>query len=363
MTIFDGPILEIDLSRIVANYRTLQSHFSGAECAAVVKANAYGLGAEAVSTALADAGCQSFFVATLEEGIALRSMLPDRRIAVFHGVGHGEAMAFLHHHLIPVLNSPQQIERWREVARANPNASSILHVDSAMARLGLTSSEWTALAAQPDVIRECQISLLMSHLACASEPKHPQNAQQLERFESARAAFPTLPCSLANSAGIFLGAPYHYQLARPGCSLYGITPDSSRPNPVQNVVRLSAPILQIRTLDSAQSIGYGATVERPAGSRIATVAIGYADGIFRCLSNQLSGYVGDIQVPLVGRVTMDMLSFDVSAVPEGQMSDRIVLIDDRQDVDAIASLANTIGYEVFTRLGRRVRREYVEMAA
>lgn len=361
---FDGPVLRIDLARIVGNYRTIQAAYSGAECAAVVKANAYGLGAEPVAQALAAAGCLTFFVATLDEGIALRESLPDRRIVVLHGVGHGEAMAFAHHRLIPVLNSPQQIERWRDVARSQADLPSVLHVDTAMARMGLTESEWRRLAADPDLLRDCQISLLMSHLACASDPAHPLNAEQLIRFEAARAAFPDLPCSLAQSGGIFLGPRWHYQLARPGCSLYGITPNAALPNPVRNVVELSAPILQIRTLDSAQSIGYGATVERPTGTRIATVAIGYADGIFRSLSNNLSGFVGDVQVPLVGRVTMDMLTFDISAVPEAALAQhhRITLIDERQDVDAVADKAGTIGYEIFTRLGRRVRRDYVEAA-
>lgn len=358
---FDGPTLTINLSALIANYRLLAGHFSGEECGAVVKANAYGVGADEVSEALAKAGCNTFFVATLEEGIALRRLLPERRIAVFHGVGQGEALAFVNHKLIPVLNSPQQIERWRDVARDHVNAVSILHVDTAMARLGLTQSEWKKLASEPQTIADCRISLLMSHLACASEPEHTVNQQQRLLFEEAKAAFPELPTSFANSSGIFLGKEWHGNLGRPGCSLYGITPNASQPNPMHQVAELSAPIIQLRTLDKDQDIGYGATESRPRGAKLATIAIGYADGIFRTLTGRLHGFIGDYKIPLVGRVTMDMLVFDVSAVPEGLLNDtgRITIIGKHQPVDTIADLADTIGYEVFCRLGRRVKRVYV----
>ena len=363
--LFDGPQLRVHLNKVVENYRILSEQFAGQECAAVVKANAYGLGAEDVSQALADAGCQTFFVATLEEGVALRAILPERRIAVFHGVGPGEGLAFINHQLIPVLNSPQQIERWREIATEHKDAKSILHVDTAMARLGLTETEWNKLQETPELVNDCQMSLLMSHYACAPDPDHLSNAMQIELFEKARAAFPNLPCSLANSAGVFLDEDWHYHLARPGCSLYGITPNASKPNPMQNVVELSAPIIQLRTLDRDQAVGYGATQELKKGSRLATIAIGYADGVFRGLSHKLHGFFGEHKVPLVGRVTMDMLVFDVTSVPESQLNeaDRIVLIDERQTVDDIAQMMDTIGYEVFTRMGRRIRRIYEGGAA
>lgn len=360
MQSFDGPRLHISLDKLVENYRLLASKFTGPECAAVVKANAYGLGVEAIAPALAAAGCQTFFVATLEEGIALRQILPDRKIAVFHGVGAGEALAFVNHRLIPVLNSIEQMERWREVAKDHRDSLSILHVDTAMARLGLTQTEWMRVAQSPQWIEECQISLLMSHLACASEPEHPANRQQLDLFLHAKQVLPDLPISLANSSGIFLGKDWHGDLARPGCSLYGITPHTSHPNPMKNIVELSAPIIQIRTLDRDQTIGYGGTCERKKGARLATVALGYADGLSRLLSNRLQAYVGRYKVPLVGRVSMDMMIFDVSDIPEGQLQQvgRVVVIDDRQQVDDIAQLADTIGYEVFTRLGRRIKRSY-----
>lgn len=360
MQSFDGPRLHIHLDKLVENYRILSDAFTGPECGAVVKANAYGLGVEEVALALAQAGCQSFFVATLEEGIALRQLLPERRIAVFHGVGPGEALAFINHKLIPVLNSPKQIERWRSVSREHADTPSILHVDTAMARLGLTQTEWEALAQDRVVLEECQVCLLMSHLACASELEHPSNQIQLELFAKAKADFPELPTSFANSSGVFLGPEWHGDLARPGCSLYGITPNADKPNPVRNVVELSAPIIQVRELDRDQAVGYGAICDLKKGTRVAAIAIGYADGVQRLLTGKLFGFVGETKVPLVGRVTMDMLTFDVSGVAEGQLNeaDRIVVIDERQTVDDIAQMTDTIGYEVFTRLGRRVKRTH-----
>ncbi len=358
---FTAPTLTVDLSAITANYHLLREQFHGAECAAVVKANAYGLGVEAVAPALAQAGCQTFFVATLAEGIQLRRVLPERKIAVFHGVGEGEELAFVNHRLIPVLNSPAQIRRWRPIGAQHPEAASILHVDTAMARLGLTRHEWHAVAEEPDLVAECRVSALMSHLACASDPDHAVNAEQKQLFAEARDRFAGLPTSFVNSSGIFLDRSFHCDLARPGCSLYGITPNAARPNPMHQVAELSAPILQVRTLDRKQTIGYGAIHTRPEGTRIATVALGYADGVFRTLTGKLQGFVDNYAVPLLGRVTMDMLSFDVSDVPEQvlEQAGRITVLGPQQTVDDIAAMAETIGYEVFSRLGQRVRREYV----
>jgi alanine racemase len=359
---FDGPTLEIDLSRLVANYALLRARFTGAECAAVVKANAYGLGVDAVAPALADAGCQSFFVATLQEAIQLRSLVPDRKIAVFHGVGEGEELAFINHQLIPILNSPQQIARWQKVADTQEDRPAILHLDTGMARLGLTHAELLALP--EDTPERCQLSLIMSHLACSSDMEHPQNHAQLDQFIRAAERFPELPTSLCNSGGIFLGEAFHDDLARPGCALYGIHPGDAADSPMQPVVRLSAPIIQIRALDDEQPVGYGASQTLPKGAKLATVALGYADGIHRHLSHKLCGYIGGIKVPLVGRVTMDLLTFDISALTDEAMqkATRIEMMNEAQTVNDIAVAANTIGYEVLTSLGARVRREYTEWA-
>ncbi len=401
---FITPTLTVSLPAIVGNWQTLHAQFTGDECAAVVKADAYGLGMLPVAQALALAGCHTFFVATLEEAIALRSSLPDVRILVFHGVGRGEEFAFAAHRLIPVLSSLQQIERWKPVAAEHVHAVSALHIDTAMARMGLQPEEFTRLIAQePTALEACRVGLLMSHLACAPEAEHTLNARQLALFNHARALAPSIPASLCNSGGIFLPRDYHFNLARPGCSLYGIAPQShplplrgragvgaseAQPvgasearaeiynaphltsprrgegkNPMQQVATWQAPILTVRTIEQEQTVGYGATATAAKGTRIATVASGYADGYARHLSGKGVGYLGDHRVPLIGRVTMDMLCFDVTHVPESAAHEgaSITLLGNRDGirVDDVAAAAETIGYEILTRIGSRVKRVFI----
>jgi alanine racemase len=362
---FTTPTLTVNLAAIVANWRTLAQQFNGRECAAVVKANAYGLGATEVTRALSAAGCHTFFVATLGEAIALREQFRDVRILVFHGVQAGEEFAFISHRLIPVLNSRAQIARWVVVARDDAHAVSALHIDTAMARLGLQPEEFFALLGeQPNILKDARVSLLMSHLACAPEPAHASNAAQQTLFQHIHEQAGDIPASLCNSGGIFLPAAFHYDLARPGCSLYGIRPQDTAPNPMQHVAQWDAPILQIRTLDSAQAVGYGATQTLQAGSVVATVASGYADGYQRALSHKAVAYAGDVCVQLAGRVTMDMLCFDISNVPPAQREGlhSLTLLGDRDGirVDDLAARAGTIGYEIFTGIGARVARVYTE---
>lgn len=366
---FATPTLSVSLPAIVANWKLLRSSFTGDECGAVVKADAYGLGADPVSHALEKAGCHTFFVATLEEGMALRTALPDVRILVFHGVQRGEEFAFTAHRLIPVLNSPAQINRWKPVAAEQVNAVSAIHIDTAMGRLGLQPEEFSALLQKNNkILMECRVGLIISHLACAPESDHPLNAQQLKLFQQALTLTPGIPASLCNSGGIFLPHEFHLQLARPGCSLYGIAPQSKaggRKTEIRQVARWDAPILMTRTLEREQTIGYGASARAARGARIATVASGYADGYLRHLSNKSVGYIGEHCVQLIGRVTMDMLCFDVSHVPEAltQEGAAITLLGDRDGirVDELAAAAGTIGYEVLTRIGARVRRVYTDL--
>lgn len=367
------PTLTISLPAIVANWQWLRSHFTGDECTAVVKADAYGLGMVPVATALEKAGCHTFFVANGEEALALRKALPDVRILVFHGVAEGEEFAFAAHRIIPVLNSIEQIARWKPIAAQHVHAVSALHIDTGMGRLGLQPEEFAALLKnEPHTLEACRVGLLMSHLACAPDASHPMNAEQLSAFNTACALAPTIPASLCNSGGIFLGRDYHFHLARPGCSLYGIAPTSGQQNSashdsppithhsLKHTTTWQAPILQIRTLERTQPIGYGATATAPKGARIATVASGYADGYLRYLSNKGVGYLGAHRVPLIGRVTMDMLCFDISTVPESEITPHITLLGDRDGirVDDLAATANTIGYEILTRIGSRVKRVY-----
>lgn len=345
--------LTVNLSALAANWQLLKSKLNGRLCAAVVKADAYGLGAEDVSQRLWQEGCRQFFVATLEEGIALRRALPDaKQLYVFHGVHKGEEKEFAAHGLIPVLNTLEQIERWENIGTA-----SVLHVDTGMTRLGLTEPEAMAVVGRA---KRAGIQMVMSHLACANDKNDPKNAEQLARFEKILRPFgPDMAASLSNSSGVFLSPEYNYDLARPGCALYGINPTDGE-NPMRHVATLSAPLLQIRTLDRDETVGYGATYAAKKGGRIAIVEFGYADGMLRALSNKGFAYVEGVKVPFAGRVSMDMIALDVSAVTESRLKaeSRAELINAEQTVSDVAALADTIGYEIFTRLGKRVKRLY-----
>lgn len=361
---FQAPTITIDLTAIVANWERLRTQFSGPETSAVVKADAYGLGMVEVAGALAEAGCNTFFTATLEEAIALRATLPDVRILVLNGVCPGEEFAFASHRLIPVLNSRAQVARWLPVAAEHVHAVSALHVDTGMGRMGLELQDLKALVeSDPTIIEACRIGLVMSHLTCAPEADSPHNAEQLIRFNAARALLPGIPASLCNSGGIYLAPEFHFHLARPGCALYGIAPQSGTANPMRQVASWNAPILMTRTLERDQAVGYGATATAARGTRIATIASGYADGYFRYLSNKGTAYLGEHKISLLGRVTMDMLTFDVTHVPEALLHEgaEITLLGDKDGirVDDVADAAGTIGYEILTSIGNRVRRDYV----
>jgi alanine racemase len=356
-------VLSIDLDAIVANWRALAALARPAECAAVVKADAYGLGAARVVPALAAAGCRTFFVATLAEAIAARAVLPPPTpLYVLNGAPAAAGAEVVHHALRPVLGSLADIAAWAGFARASGRAavSVALHVDTGMARLGLPPAELAVLAAEPERLRGLDVRLVMSHLACADEPGHPLNARQREAFAAARTVLPPAPASFANSSGVFLGPAWCFDLARPGAALYGVNPTPGAANPMQPVIELRGRILQVRTIEAGASVGYGATYRAQAPARIATVAVGYADGYFRSLSNRASGYLGAVRVPLVGRVSMDLTTFDVSGIPEdvARPGAWIELIGRRRGVDAAAADAGTIGYEVLTALGRRFRRDY-----
>lgn len=351
----NSPTLEVDLNALTHNYKLLRSKSRKNNCAAVVKANAYGLGVAGVAPALYESGCRTFFVATLEEAVELKKIFAAHRmkpeaVYVFHGVRKGQKNDFLAHDIIPVINDYGQFRYWHN---SGPYA---LHVDTGMSRLGFNMEEIK------DIEPTANLQLVLSHLACANEKNNPKNKEQLSLFKKVLAHFPRTPASLANSSGIFLGKDYHFDLLRPGCSLYGISPNTSLPNPMKNIVNLSAPVLQYRTAEKRQTVGYGASATVRKGTVLATVELGYADGFLRLLSNKAHGYVGDMRVPLIGRVSMDMLIFDVSEVPARLRTPdmRITLIGRQQPVDILAKAARTIGYEVFTRIGARVKRVYSE---
>jgi alanine racemase len=355
-----GGVLEIDLGAIAENWRRLAQRAAPAACAAVVKADAYGLGSEPVAGALAAAGCRLFFVATLDEGIALRRRLPERcEIAVFNGPLPGTAAEFVADRLIPVLNDPWQIENWSRVAAQYGGLAAILHLDTGMARLGLSERELASFrddgGAEGIVWRA-----FMSHLACAEDPTHPQNEMQRRRFLDGMGRFPGVPASLAASSGIFLGRCYHFDMVRPGAALYGVNPQPQTSNPMRQVVRLKGRIVQVREVDRDASVGYGAAHRMAAPGRLATVAVGYGDGWLRSLSPRGSARIGGRRAPIVGRISMDLSTFDISEVDPSlaRPGAFVDLLDEEYGVDQAAADAGTIGYEILTALGRRYHRTY-----
>lgn len=362
---FAAAVLTVDLGAVAANWRWLRDRVAGAACAAVVKADAYGLGAAKVGPALAAAGCKVFFVANADEGVALRAALndgwPEAEIHVLGGLPAEAREAFVEHRLIATLNSLHDIDQWLSCpsAQGKPPPAN-LHVDTGMCRLGLPPEELASLLASPARLAGLSLHSLISHLACADTPDHPLNQAQLERFRAARARLPAPRASLANSSGILLGAAYHFDLVRPGSALYGINPTPGRPNPMAQVISLQGKILQVRNVDTPQTVGYGATHRCAGPTRLATVGVGYADGYPRSLSNSGHAYIGDVRVPIVGRVSMDLITLDVTAAAEplSRPGMTVELIGPHHSVDTVAEAAGTIGYEILTSLGSRYRRVY-----
>lgn len=361
-----GGLLTIDLGAAAGNWRELKQRASPSRCAAVVKANAYGLGLEPVAMALANAGCDTFFVALLDEARRLRAALPTAAIYVLDGLMPGMAPEFRKLRVEPVLSSWPEIDEWDAFARdSGEPLPAAIHIDTGMARLGLTDQEASILAERRRLL-EFKPSLVMSHLACADEPAHPLNARQIARFREMIAMFPGIPASLANSAGLLAHAHSHFDLVRPGIAIYGGRAVMTEENPMRPVVRLDLRILQVRSAADGATVGYGATQSVKRGSRLAICAAGYADGIFRAVgsTDQRSGaeaIVAGRRCPFVGRVSMDLIAIDVSEVPETEVGrgDFATLIGDGITVDDFAAHAGTIGYEALTSLGRRYTRVYV----
>ncbi|MFQ5467933.1 MAG: alanine racemase [Kiloniellaceae bacterium] len=360
-----GAILTVDLAAVRANYRRLCAELGGVECAAVVKANAYGLGLARVAPALARAGASTFFTAQLGEAIearvALGAACPKALIFVLNGAAAGPAADFIAHDAWPVLNSLGEVDAWAAAGRAAGRPlPAALHVDTGMSRLGLPDDELEALAVDPARLEGIDPRLVMSHLACAEARANPLNEAQRRGFVAARARLPAAPASLANSSGIFLGAAYGFDLARPGAALYGVNPTPDAPSPVCQVIRLQGRILQVRAIDAPRTVGYGATHRAPGPIRVATVAVGYADGYLRSLSGRGHAWVGARRVSVIGRISMDLITLDVTDVPEPDTrpGGLVDLIGPREDVDTVAAAAGTIGYEILTSLGARYHRVY-----
>ncbi len=359
-----GALLTVDLDAICDNWRKLRARLAGAQCAAVVKADAYGLGALKVAPALYRAGCRHFFVAHLDEALELRSALPsDAILYVLHGPLPGSEGEFVAHRIVPVLNSLPQLAAWRAlVRRLDRYLPAVLQVDTGMARLGLSARELDPVRVDREALRGIELRFVMSHLASAEDPTNPLNRLQLERFESALGRLPRTRASLANSSGIFLGPDYHFDLVRPGAALYGVAPVAGEPNPMRPAIRLQAKVVQTRTIEAGTPVGYGHSWTAEKRSRIATVAVGYADGYLRSLGNR--GHVGfdGAKLPVVGKVSMDTILVDVTALGENAIHEGslVDISGPGIGVDEIAAGAGTIGYEILTSLGNRYARTYVD---
>lgn len=346
------PRATVHLSNIAANWRTIDRLSPGATTAAVVKADGYGLGAARVSRALARAGCESFFVAHLEEGVAVRSAVGTAaRIFVLNGPMSGEMRPYREAALTPVLSTAEQVDIWAR----SPRGACALHFDTGMNRLGLTPS---ILKHQRDALQKLQPVLVMSHLACADTADHPLNAAQLKAFTDIASAFPDIPASLANSAGCYLGKSYTFDLTRPGLALYGgtLAPSGIKLKPA---LTLEARVLSVFHANAGESVGYGATHTLTAPATLATVSLGYGDGMPRSGSNKLIGYYDGIPCPVLGRVSMDLITIDVSkAQGEVKAGARVEFLGKHAKLEDQAARAGTLGYELLTGLSNRVERVY-----
>ena len=360
-------VLTIDLGAIAGNFRRLAARAAPADCAAVVKADAYGLGVRRVAPALWRAGARLFFVAQLAEAVTLRSIVPQAEIAVLNGLAGHDPVDFAAYDLRPVLNALEEIDRWGNVctARGRP-LPAFVHIDTGMNRLGLPADEAARLAADPAALHRFPLRGLISHLACADEIGHPKTAEQLARFDALRRRLPAMPASLANSSGIHRGRAFHFDLVRPGCALYGVNPTPETINPMREAVRLDSRVAQVRRVDSSETVGYGAIYRLRRSSKIATVPVGYADGYRRLLGGRGHAVVAGASVPVVGRVSMDLVTLDVSDLPDDAVrpGTTVRLIGaPAPSVDMLAAAADTIGYEILTGLGRRFDRRYQEAPA
>lgn len=338
--------LSIDLGALVRNWQSLDA-LSACETGAVVKANGYGLGAPVVGRALVRAGVRSFFVATAEEGNTLRGAVGQGpAIYVFSGHMAGDTNAIREAALTPLLNSVDQMLRHVE---ALPGAPFGIQLDSGMNRLGMEPAEWSAVR---DIAIAQGPTMIMSHLACADESDHPMNARQLAEFRAMTDGL-DIPRSLAATGGTILGPDYHFDITRPGIGLYGGLPFVEA-NPV---VTLDLPVIQVRDVLQGESVGYGNTWIAPRDSRVATVSGGYADGLIRAMGPKATLYAGDTPCPVVGRVSMDLITADVTTLDHDPTE--LQLMGRHQSVDTVADAAGTIGYEILTSLGMRYQRSLV----
>ena len=360
-----GGTLTIDLDAVEANWRALAHKLLTVECAAVVKANAYGLGLEPVTAKLAKAGCKTFFVADIAEARRARTRAREAAIYVLNGFSPEAADTFAELNAQPVINSTAELAEWDAfVAAQNWRGGAAIHVDTGMNRLGISADEAAALALRLQQENH-GITLLMSHLACAEIAGHPLTANQIRLFRELRMLYHGVPASLANSSGIYIGDTAHFDLARPGAALYGINPIPGKANPMRNVVELIGRILQVRKVAQGETVGYGAAWTARRASRIAVVALGYADGLLRAGSGVdrkggNTAIVAEKSCPVVGYVSMDLACVDITDLTDSAVrrGDIATFIGENLPIDEAAASAGTIGYEILVRLGPRCHLVY-----
>ena len=351
-----NSIIEIDLTKLSSNYKELCFLSTPGKTSAVLKADAYGCGIKKISKALYNEGCRKFFVAKIDEAIELRAILShdDVEIAVLDGLLYKKAEYWSNYKILPVCNSVDQLN-----FAIYENLKYILNSDTGMNRLGLTSNETISLITSKKIIESENLNLIMSHLACSDNLESKKNDAQIDEFNKIQKYFPNTPKSLANSHGIWLGKKALYDLTRPGIALYGYTNFTN--NKIKPVVRLLAPILQIRNPEIGETVGYDATYKINKKTIIGILGIGYADGLMRCIGNRKNLYLGKYKIPIVGRVSMDTLTVDFSQIPSSILSNArfIPLIDDNYEVSDLAKDCNTISYEILTSFSKRIQRVYI----
>ncbi|HXQ32113.1 MAG TPA: alanine racemase [Steroidobacteraceae bacterium] len=348
--------LTIELGALADNYRTLVRVAAPSEVAAVVKADAYGLGLGPVAERLAALGCRSFFVTTVDEGVRLRHLLPECRVFVLHGAGSAIADC-REARLTPVLNTLGDAREWAAYGAGAPAA---IQVDTGITRAGLDARDVARLAADPPLLAALRLELLLTQLACADDPSHPLNAEQVARFAALRARLPAVPTSIGNSAGTLLGPEFRGDVVRPGIALYGGRPFLTGQNPMRPVVRLEARVLQVRDIAEDAWVGYGATWHARAPARIATVGAGYADGYPRALGGRGFAFAAGRRLPVVGRVSMDLTTIDVTELAADALrtGDYVDLLGGGVPLEEAATLAGTISYELLTGLAPRLARRW-----
>ena len=356
------PTAHIDLDALVANYRFLCEKAAGVDMGAAVKANAYGLGAPAITQALFNAGARTFFTAHVAEALELANLKAENiKIVVLHGLQPSEFSDARLHNIIPTLNDLGALEKWRAFAKqTGRKLPAHIHLDSGMNRLGLSAKEQTTLIENPALLDGIDVRSWMTHYARSEEFDNPMTTAQRNRFFSVIKQLPKAPACLCNSSGLFWGKDYSGDIARPGIALYGGNPTPHAPNPMRPVLELQAPLLQVREVDAGETVGYGATHRLTRKGRVATLALGYADGYLRTLANKGFAKIGSFLAPLIGRVSMDLITLDITDVPEqiAHVGARASLIGPHRPLDQIAEEAGSINYVILTSLGPRVERIY-----